>query len=143
MMHNALVKKVIVTKRDIYYHDTQLFGSQSVVDRVSPFRSLDKRPLVLLTQTLDPLQIVEAVASSAGLRRSDFNVVRHGLSRLSVAPGRTVADSIDPALFLLAGRFSERPQRDSGRPSWSRSRSSMLWPVARRPPSLKQTRRNC
>jgi meiotic recombination protein SPO11 len=36
MMHEALVEKTIVTKRDIYYKDTQLFGSQSVVDRVSP-----------------------------------------------------------------------------------------------------------
>ncbi|KAL7412067.1 Spo11/DNA topoisomerase VI subunit A [Mrakia frigida] len=51
MMHEALMDEVVVTKRDIYYKDPKLFGSQGVVDR-----------------------IVETIASSAGLRRSDFNV---------------------------------------------------------------------
>ena len=36
MMHEALVNEEIVTKRDIYYKDTQLFGTQAVVDRVRP-----------------------------------------------------------------------------------------------------------
>lgn len=33
-MKRALTDNIVVTKRDIFYHDTALFGSQSTVDRI-------------------------------------------------------------------------------------------------------------
>lgn len=37
MIYEALAYKVVVTKRDMYYRNVQLFGKQSVVDTVSLF----------------------------------------------------------------------------------------------------------
>lgn len=34
IIHDALIRDVIISKRDIYYRDPALFGKQSVVDRV-------------------------------------------------------------------------------------------------------------
>lgn len=75
MMHEALVDGVVVTKRDIYYKDTQMFGSQSVVDRVSLSLLSYSPPTQALTCVVlrRSCQIVEGIASSAGLKRADFN----------------------------------------------------------------------
>jgi meiotic recombination protein SPO11 len=35
MIYEAIGYKIIVTKRDIYYRDVSIFGSQQVVDNVS------------------------------------------------------------------------------------------------------------
>lgn len=35
IIHEALVTSVVISKRDIYYRDVALFGTQSVVDKVS------------------------------------------------------------------------------------------------------------
>ncbi|KAJ9094492.1 hypothetical protein QFC21_006031 [Naganishia friedmannii] len=52
LLHHALVEDIIVTKRDIYYKDVNLFGKQSVVDA-----------------------LIDDVVASIGLKRMDFNVV--------------------------------------------------------------------
>lgn len=51
MIYEAIAYKIMVTKRDMYYRDVSLFGTQSVVDIASiTCISLKKRFLNCITQ---------------------------------------------------------------------------------------------
>lgn len=66
MLYQTVLENGHVTKRDIYYRKVALFGSQKVVDKVSPF----SRPTILTFSA----QIVDDLVYSAGLKRQDFHV---------------------------------------------------------------------
>lgn len=73
MIYEALAYKVVVTKRDMYYRNVQLFGKQSVVDTVSLFPfTCDAR--ICITK-LPIFQIVDDISCHYNVPRSSLNVV--------------------------------------------------------------------
>ncbi|KAJ9119639.1 hypothetical protein QFC22_003348 [Naganishia vaughanmartiniae] len=60
LLHHALVEDIIVTKRDIYYKDVNLFGKQSVVDAVASPKGLVASSGLILLMKNDERKTVSA-----------------------------------------------------------------------------------
>lgn len=66
----GLRENVVVTKRDIFYRNVALFKKQTVVDSVSPSLAGSITPADVMAE-----QIVEDIAATLQIRRSELNVV--------------------------------------------------------------------
>jgi meiotic recombination protein SPO11 len=72
---DGLIEDVIATKRDIYYRDVSLFRKQQTVDTV---KLISLSSIANLRSSFVPprlQQIIEDLAASLMVRRSDLNVV--------------------------------------------------------------------